>query len=144
MMTPPGQTHVIVKDCWVDHQDHSDYFIHNLLKERNKEKNGGEVIEPSGIPIYLGGVINRVSLENHWGESNGDHWDTNSIYFNQDILNDMEEKKVFRRMIHKRFVFETCGAALQWFATIKELIHVVLGAVRGMCIYNSLRWIRTN
>ncbi|KAG0703265.1 hypothetical protein DFH29DRAFT_998721 [Suillus ampliporus] len=34
-------------------------------------------------------------------------------------------------MIYKRFVFKLCGVGIQWFATIKEFIHIILGAVQG-------------
>jgi hypothetical protein len=136
MATPLDETHLIVKDCWVDHLDRSDYFIHNLLKRRNEEKTGEE-IEPPGIAVYLASHINQVSLEDDWGDSDSKaNRDMNSIFFKSHILRDMEENKTIRKMIHNRFVFKTCGVALKWFATIKELVNVILWAVRGTCIYD--------
>jgi hypothetical protein len=143
MTTPVDETHLIVKDCWVDHQDRSDFFIHDLLKQRNQEKTHGEAIEPAGIAIYLAGHVNRVSLQNYWGDSDKDQ-DMNSIYFKQHILDDIRKERTMRTMIHNRFVFQTCGVALQWFATIKEFTHAVLGAVQGTYIYDGLRWTRIN
>jgi hypothetical protein len=106
----------------VGHLDHSDYYIHNLLKKRNSEKDGTVIgIEPQGVAVYLPGHINNVL-------SNKDD-DKNSSYFQPRTLSDVK----MRKMIHKRFVFETCGVGIQWFATRKEFGHVILGAVEGMC-----------
>jgi hypothetical protein len=59
--------------------------------------------------------------------SSNEDEDENSSYFEPDILSDVK----MRKMIHKRFVFETCGVGIQWFATRKEFGHVILGAVEG-------------
>jgi len=45
-----------------------------------------------------------------------------SQYFEDHVLQHLTMKE----MIHKRFVFETCGIALPWFATIQELLNAVL------------------
>lgn len=136
MTTPPGNTHLIVKDCWVDHNDRSDLFIHNLLKERNNAhltgQNGGKEVEPPGIAIYLAGDVDNVS--------EGNDADENTSLFEPYAL----EEVCMRKMTHKRFVFETCGVTLQWFATIKEFVYSVLGAVEGTYIHHGLSWTRTN
>jgi len=85
-------------------------------------KDGAPInVEPKGIAIYLLGHIDGVSLH---GED-----DANSSYFKPALLQHMK----MRKMIHKRYIFETCGVGIQWFATIKEFVHVILGAVEGAC-----------
>jgi hypothetical protein len=138
LTTPLGPTHLIVKDCWVDHGDRSDSFIHRLLKARNKdlrERNGeknAEFQEPPGIAVYTAGQLDVVTAPRP--NDLHDQMDKNSQYFKDDILPDI----AIRQMIHKRFLFETCGVALPWFATIEELLNVIHMAVQGACIRHCL------
>ena len=105
----------------MDHATRSDYHIHAILKNRNPERKDGAPVnvEPKGIAVYLLGHINGVSLH--------EEDDANSSYFDPALVKGMK----IRKMIHKRYVFETCGVGIQWFATIKEFVHVILGAVEG-------------
>jgi hypothetical protein len=83
-------------------------------------KDGAPVnVEPKGIAIYLLGHINKVSSQ--------EEDDANTSYFKPHVLRHVK----MRKMIHKRYVFEMCGVGIQWFATIKEFTHVILGAVEG-------------
>jgi hypothetical protein len=112
-MTPLGPTHLIVKDCWVDHEDGSDSFIHELLKARNKEhcENQGEqdaaYQEPHGIAIYSAGQVDTVMVP-LTNNLHHDQADKNSQYFKDNVV----QHVAMRQMIHKRFVFNTCGVAL--------------------------------
>ena len=102
----------------MDHPDRSDHYIHNLLKRRNLDKHG-LYKEPQGIAVYVSGHISNVSFD--------EEEDKNTSYFEAHILSDVR----MREIIHKRFLFETCGVSIQWFATRREFIHVILGAVEG-------------
>jgi hypothetical protein len=83
-------------------------------------KDGAPVnVEPKGITVYLLGHVDTVSLQ--------EEDDKNTSYFTPFLLKLVK----MRKMIHKRYVFETCGVGIQWFATIKEFVHVILGAVEG-------------
>jgi hypothetical protein len=76
-------------------------------------------MEPQGIAVYLPGHISNVSLNKEE--------DKNTSYFETRVLSDVR----MREMIHKRFLFQTCGVGIQWFATRREFAHVILGAVEG-------------
>ena len=85
-------------------------------------KDGAPVnVEPKGIAVYLLGHVDTVSLQ--------EKDDENTSYFTPFLLKLVK----MRKMIHKRYIFETCGVGIQWFATIKEFVHVILGAVEGAC-----------
>jgi hypothetical protein len=89
------------------------------MKKNPNNDTADHAIEPRSIAVYLSGHINNVSLD--------EKEDRNTSYFNPSIVKCLK----MRHMIHKRFVFETCGVGIQWFATIQEFCRVILGAVEG-------------
>ncbi|KAJ8590714.1 hypothetical protein M405DRAFT_146544 [Rhizopogon salebrosus TDB-379] len=125
-------THLVVKDCWVDRHDCTDSYIHSLLKVRNMErpqkegKEDPQLVEPEGIPVYLAGHVDAVTVLPPNANPDVEAPDKNSSYFRTHLLKSLR----MRTMIHKRFVFETCGVSLPWFATRKEFINAILGAVQ--------------
>jgi hypothetical protein len=80
-------THVIVKDCWVDHHDRTDSYIHGLLKVRNMErlqkegKEDPQLVEPEGITVYLAGHMDTVTVLPPNAIPDVEAPDKNSSYF---------------------------------------------------------------